>query len=409
VLWEIAMAKIELGIDRLLRERSIAGQRVGLLTNYASFTSDDRRTVEAIHEAGPKSMLIFGPEHGFWGEVQYMETGTTESYRGIPVASMYGGDSAHHLFPTPKDVASLDLLIVDLQDVGARYYTFYASMLNCMHVAAAVGTPVVVLDRPNPINGITVEGNLLRTPFISFVGQYPIPNRHGLTIGELAVYLNETQQVGCDLTVVWMNGWTRDMWWDDTNLHWTNPSPNLAHFETAIVYPGMCLFEGTQISEGRGTTRPFEMFGAPWLDGFRLADELNALDLPGVKFTPFVFLPQFEKHAKERCFGARLIVTDREALRSLDVAAWAVKLVYDSDPEHFRWRETMYEFANCSAIDALTGGVAFRSIIDTGGDLPPLLDLWREDANAFAESKRAIEHAAYAAAEQEPGRALQLV
>jgi uncharacterized protein YbbC (DUF1343 family) len=151
------------------------------------------------------------------------------------------------------------------------------------------------------------------------------------------------------------------------------------------------------------------MFGAPWLDGFRLADEFNALELPGVKFTPFVFLPQFEKHAKERCFGARLIVTDREALRSLDVAAWAIKLVHDGDPERFRWRETMYEFANCSAIDALTGGVAFRSIIDTGGDLPPLLDRWREEANAFAESKREVEYAGYAAAEQEPGRALQLV
>ena len=394
------MTKLELGIDRFLKQRSVAGQRVGLLTNYASFTSDDIRTVEAINAAGPQSLLILGPEHGFWGEAQYMETGATASYRGIPVKSMYGGDSGHNLFPSPRDIAGLDVLVVDLQDVGARYYTFYASMLNCMFVAAAVGTPVVVLDRPNPINGTTVEGNLLRTPFISFVGQYPIPNRHGMTIGEIAVYLNETQNVGCDLTVIWMSGWTRDMWLDDTQLHWTNPSPNLAHFETAVVYPGMCLFEGTEISEGRGTTRPFEVIGAPWLDAFKLSDQLNELELPGVVFTPFIFLPQFEKHAQQRCYGTRLIVTDRDALRSLDVAAWAVKIVRDMNPEKFSWREKLYEFANCSAIDALTGGVAFRSIIDTGGDLPPLLDAWRNDARKFAAEKSSVEYAGYAKAVQ---------
>lgn len=386
---------LELGIDRFLRENSVAGQRVGLLANYASFTSGDVRTVEALVDAGPRSLTIFGPEHGFWGEVQYMEPGTTFSYRGVPVLPMYGGDSGHHLFPQPADIAALDLLLVDLQDVGARYYTFYASMANCMFVAAATGTPVVVLDRPNPVGGITVEGNLLRPPFISFVGQYPIPNRHGLTIGELAVFLNETQRIGCDLSVVWMSGWRRDMWWEDTGLHWTNPSPNIAHVETTIVYPGMCLLEGTQLSEGRGTTRPFEMAGAPWLDGFALADQLNALDLPGIAFTPFVFLPQFEKHAQQLCHGARLIVTDREALRSLDVAAWVIKIARDMNPEQFRWRDTLYEFANCSAIDTLTGGIAFRTIVDTGGDLPPLLARWREEAESFAEAKKEFEHRGY--------------
>lgn len=389
---------IELGIDRLLRERSLAGQRVGLLANYASFTSDDVRTVDAVLAAGARSLVIFGPEHGFWGEVQYMEEGATTRYREVPVLSMYGGDSGHNLFPQPADIAALDVLVVDLQDVGARYYTFYASMANCMFVAAAVGTPVVVLDRPNPINGITVEGMRLRTPFISFVGQYPIPNRHGLTIGELAVFLNETQNIGCDLTVVWMRGWRRDMWWDDTGLHWTNPSPNIAHVETTVVYPGMCLLEGTQLSEARGTTRPFESAGAPWLDAFAFTDALAALELPGVAFTPFVFLPQFEKHAGQLCHGTRLVVTDREALRPLDVAAWVIKIARDLKPEQFRWRETLYEFANCAAIDTLTAGVRFRSIIDTGGDLPPLLDRWRDDAAKFAEEKRAFEHDGYAAA-----------
>lgn len=390
---------IELGIDLFLRERSLAGQRVGLLTNYASFTSDDVRTVDAMLDAGARSLAIFGPEHGFWGEVQYMEEGATTRYREVPVLPMYGGDSGHHLFPQPADVAALDVLVVDLQDVGARYYTFYASMANCMFVAAATGTPVVVLDRPNPINGLTVEGPRLRTPFISFVGQYPIPNRHAMTMGELAVYLNETQGIGCDLTVVWMKGWRRDMWWEDTGLHFTNPSPNIAHVETTLVYPGMALFEGTNLSEGRGTTRPFEALGAPWLDAFALTDKLNALELPGLTFAPFVFLPQFEKHALQLCHGTRIIVTDREAARTLDAAAWAIKIARDMRPDLFRWRETLYEFANCAAIDTLTGGVRFRTIVDTGGDLPPLLDRWRREAAEFAEEKRAFEHEGYAAAE----------
>jgi len=386
------MAPVELGVDKFLKSRSVAGQRVGLLTNYASFTSADLHVVDAFRDAGPKSMLIFGPEHGFWGEVQYMEPAATAPYRDVPVAPMYGGDSGHNLFPLPADIAALDVLVVDLQDVGARYYTFYASMMNCIEVAAVVGTPVVVLDRPNPVNGITVEGSRLRTPFISFVGQYPLPNRHAMTIGEIALYLNQLNDVGGDVTVEWMSGWTRDMWWDDTGVRWNHPSPNLAHFDTAIVYPGMCLFEGTMLSEGRGTTHPFEILGAPWLDPFAYTDALNALDLPGITFTPFVFLPQFEKHAKQRCFGSKIIVRDRNAVRSLDAAAWAIKIARDMNPERFAWRETMYEFANCSAIDTLTGGVAFRAIVDTGGDLPPLLSQWREDAARFAKEKAAFEH-----------------
>jgi uncharacterized protein YbbC (DUF1343 family) len=386
---------IELGIDCFLRERSLAGQRVGLLANYASFTSDEVRTVDALLAAGPQSLTIFGPEHGFWGEVQYMEEGTTASYRDLRVLPMYGGDSGYNLFPQPADIAALDVLVVDLQDVGARYYTFYASMANCMFVAAAVGTPVVVLDRPNPVTGVIVEGSPLRPPFISFVGQYPIPNRHGLTMGELAIFLNQTQNIGCDLSVIWMRGWRRDMWWADTGLHWTHPSPNIPHVETTLVYPGMCLLEGTQLSEARGTTRPFESFGAPWLDAFQLSDALSALQLPGVVFVPFVFLPQFEKHAGQLCHGAQLHVTDREAFRPLDAAAWVIKLARDQNPEQFRWRKIIYEFANCAAIDALTAGVRFRSIIDTGADLSPLLDQWHEDAATFAEEKQAFEYEGY--------------
>ena len=400
---------MELGIDRFIRERSVTGQRVGLLTNYASFTSEAIRTVDALSDAGAKSLVIFGPEHGFWGEVQYMETGTDRPYRNLQIASLYGEDSGHHLFPAPADIAALDVLIVDLQDVGARYYTYYASMVNCMEVAAVVKTPVIVLDRPNPINGIDVEGKRLRPPFISFVGQYPISNRHGLTIGEIATFLNERQQIGCDLTVIWMKGWRRERWWDETGLPWDGPSPNIPSFETTIVFPGMGLFEGTMISEGRGTTRPFERFGAPWLDEFKLADALNELALPGVRFSPFVFLPQYEKHAGARCHGAAIHVTDRKVFRPLEMAARAVKLCRDLAPDQFRWRTSTYEFANCSAIDTLTGGVAFRCIVDTGGDLDPLLAEWREDAAAFDAEKKAYEHPGYAKdqeSEAEPSIAL---
>jgi uncharacterized protein YbbC (DUF1343 family) len=391
------MAAVELGVERFIAQHSISGLRVGVLTNYASVTCTGEHTVDVLSRAGAARLTIFGPEHGFWGDAQYMEHGATAPYRTIPIHEIYAGESGHYLFPSPTAIADLDLLVVDLQDVGARYYTFYASMLNCMEVAAAVSTPVMVLDRPNPINGITVEGSPTRSPFISFVGQYPLPNRHALTIGEIAQSFNDP--IGCDLSVTWMKGWTRDMSWDDTGLTWINPSPNLAHVETAVVYPGMCLLEGTCLSEGRGTTRPFEVFGAPWLQGSEqeYADRLNERELAGVRFMPFVFEPQFEKHAGKRCYGARMIVIDRDAVRSLDAGAWSIKIAHDLVPEQFRWRETLYEFANCSAIDALTGGVAFRAIVDTNRELTPLLDRWHADAEQFTIDKHRMEHAEYAA------------
>jgi uncharacterized protein YbbC (DUF1343 family) len=379
-------ASVRTGLDRLIEEQfdRIRGKRIGLVANYASVTYDNRSAVDAVRALEPRSLVLFGPEHGYWGDVQYMEPPSDSSYRDVPVHSLYDGTNGHALLPEPTHIAGLDLLLIDLQDVGSRYYTYYATMLNCMAVAAATGTRVIVLDRPNPINGMDVEGPLLRPPFVSFVGQYPIPPRHGLTMGELATFLAETQRICKPPEVVSMRGWTRDMWWEDTGLPWVHPSPNMATPETAVVYPGMCLFEGTNVSEGRGTTHPFETFGAPWLEKFELADTLNELALPGVRFEPFSFTPSASKFAGVRCDGVRVIVTDRRTFRPVATGVHCVAAIKRLRPNRFEWNRAMYEWANCSAIDALTGGVSFRALLDTGGDLTGWIESWSADVAEFS-------------------------
>lgn len=384
------------GLDVLISRRSdlIADKAVGLLANYASVTRDHRSVVDAISELNPKSLVVFGPEHGYWGDVQYMEASAATHYRDIPLRNLYEGKSGHALFPEPAEVAALDLLVVDFQDVGARYYTYYATMANAMEVAATTGTRVVVLDRPNPINGNAIEGPLLRPPFVSFVGQYPIPIRHGMTMGELAALLNET--IGCNLEVVAMEGWRRSMWWCETGLPWVHPSPNIPTPDTTVVYPGTCLFEGTNISEGRGTTRPFELFGAPWLNAFELSDAMNELALPGVRFEPLRYVPAFSKHAGQLCNGARIIVTDREVFEPVRTGVWCISVARRLDPQQFNWNREMYEWANCSAIDALLGGIDFRSLTDCGGDLEPWLASWRDAENNFRRERAPYLRAEYA-------------
>lgn len=383
------------GLDVVLTKHHelVADQAVGLVANYASVTRDHRSSVDAIRSLQPRSLVVFGPEHGYWGDVQYMEESAATHYRDIPLRNLYEGKSGHALFPEPRELAALDVLLVDFQDVGARYYTYYATMANCMEVAAATGTRVVVLDRPNPINGRVVEGPSLRSPFISFVGQYPIPVRHGMTLAEIAALLNRT--IGCRLEVIPMEGWRRSMWWDETGLPWVHPSPNIPTPDTTIVYPGMCLFEGTNLSEGRGTTRPFEMFGAPWLDPFVLADALNELALPGVHFEAIRYVPAFHKHANSLCNGVRIIVTDREVFEPVRTGAWCIATAQRLDPEHFDWNRETYEWANCSAIDALTGGVTFRTLVDTGGDLNAWLDSWRADETRFDRERGAYLRSEY--------------
>lgn len=353
------------GIDVLLENPdALRGCRVAVLANHASITRGGVRTVDALAEVC-ELVRLFGPEHGFWGDVAYLENVNADDYRGIRIESLYGTKSQASLAPSIDQLRDIDVLVVDLQDVGARYYTYAATLGNCMAVAAETRTRVVVLDRPNPINGCAVEGNLiLARPFMSFVGQYPLPIRHGLTMGELARYINEVQQPACDLEVVAMRGWKRSMWWDDTDLDWIHPSPNMATLETAIVYPGMCLFEGTNISEGRGTTHPFELIGAPWLDENRLAAMLNVLQLEGVEFQPFCFRPEFNKHKGERCRGVRIHVTNRDVFRPVHTSMVLLKLIRDLQPSKFAWYEGFYEFATVPAIDALSGSAELRNIVD---------------------------------------------
>lgn len=361
------MARTHLGIDLLLSDPSlIRGQRIALLTNYAATTREGLRTADALAEVCDV-VRILAPEHGFWGDVAYLEDVNADHYRGIPVESLYGTQSQAALAPVPEQLRDVDALVVDLPDVGARYYTYAATMGNCMAVAAQTRTPVIVLDRPNPLTGAAVEGNVnFAAPYRSFVGQYPLPIRHGLTIGELARYINESQPPRCDLHVVAMRGWKRDMWFEETRLPWVHPSPNMATVDTAIVYPGTCLIEGTNLSEGRGTVRPFELVGAPWLDEQRLAATLNDLGLEGVVFEPFVFRPTFNKHAGERCRGVFLRVTNRHVFRPVCTAMLMIKVMRDQNREQFRWFDGFYEFATVLAIDALTGSNEFRELVENG-------------------------------------------
>jgi len=360
--------RIHLGIDTFLENPSLPrNARVALLTNYAATTRSGERTADALLRGVCEIARMFAPEHGFWGDVAYLEEVNAEEYRGIPVESLYGIKSSASLAPRLDQLRDIDVLLVDLQDVGARYFTYAATLGNCMAVAAQTRTRVVVLDRPNPINGCDVEGNVnFARPFMSFVGQYPLPNRHGLTLGELARFINAVQRPACSLEVVPMRGWKRSMWWDDTELDWVHPSPNMATPDTALVYPGACLFEGTNVSEGRGTTHPFELIGAPWLDEVRLAAMLNALPVDGVQFQPFCFRPAFNKHQGERCHGVFIRVTDRGAFRPVRAGMLMIKLMRDLNPGAFAWNEAFYEYATVPAIDTLTGSSDFRTIVESG-------------------------------------------
>ena len=359
--------RIHLGIDLLLNDPSlVANKRIALLTNYAAMTRYGVRTADALRGVC-EIVRILGPEHGFWGDVAYLEDVNGDEYLGLPVESLYGTKSQAALAPTSEQLGDVDALVVDLQDVGARYYTYAATMGNCMAIAAQTRTPVIVLDRPNPITGREVEGNVnFAPPFRSFVGQYPLPIRHGLTIGEMARYINETQQPRCDLHVVAMRGWKRDMWWEETGIDWTPTSPNVPTIETTVVYPGTCLIEGTNLSEGRGTTRPFEVIGAPWLDEQRLAASLNDLRLEGVRFEPFVFRPTFNKHRSQRCHGVFIRVTDRTVFQPVRAAMLMIKIMRDMDPARFEWFDGFYEFATVLAIDTLTGSSDYRTLVDNG-------------------------------------------
>ena len=301
-----------LGSERLIASSRLNGLRVGVVANPASIDHGFRHIVDGLGSARDwKLAAIFGPQHGFRSDLQdnMIESAHAEdARRKVPIFSLYSETRE----PTPAMLDLIDVLVIDIQDVGARIYTFIYTMANCLRAAARKGLPVIVCDRPNPIGGTAIEGPMLEAGYESFVGQFPIPMRHGMTVGELARMFNERHGIGAALEIVPMEGWSRGMYWDETGLPWVMPSPNMPTLDTAIVYPGTVLFEGTMLSEGRGTTRPFELIGAPWLDGEKLASRLNAVGLKGVHFRAATFEPTFQKHAQTTCGGCQIHVTSRQ-------------------------------------------------------------------------------------------------
>jgi uncharacterized protein YbbC (DUF1343 family) len=359
---------------------------VGAIVNPTSVDARFGHLADLLAEAdGVTLAALFGPEHGLRGEAHYMvSVGEARDARtGVPVHSLYGASFAS-LSPKEEWLLGLDALVFDIQDVGSRYYTYVYTMALCMKAASKAGIPFFVLDRPNPINGEQVEGNGVGEGFRSFVGLYSLPNRHGMTAGELAQLFNREEGWGCDLTVVPVQGWRRQVYWEETGLPFIPPSPNMPTPMTALVYPGMCLCEGTNLSEGRGTCRPFEQFGAPWLDAHDFAGELSRLGLPGVAFRPVHFTPTFDKHKGASCGGAMIHVTDRSAFRSLLTGIAVVKVAREMGGESFAWRKDAYEFVDkVPAFDLLCGTDSVRRAMEAGATLSTMTEGFDAHAAAF--------------------------
>jgi uncharacterized protein YbbC (DUF1343 family) len=375
---------VRLGSDLLLSSSRLKGARVGVVCNHASVDRGYAHIVDRLASApGVTLAAIFGPQHGFRSDVQdnMIETPHADDpHRRVPVYSLYSETRE----PTAAMLAGLDALVIDLQDIGARIYTYIYTMANCLRAGAKHGIPVIVCDRPNPIGGNDVEGALLAKGFESFVGQFPIPMRHGMTIGELARLFNERFGLGATLEVVKMEGWKRDRYADASDLPWVMPSPNMPTLETAVVYPGTVMFEGILISEGRGTTRPFELVGAPWIEAESFARRMNALGLSGVYFRPAVFEPTFQKHAKQTCGGCQIHVTDRRQFRPVLVGVSLIAMFHAVDPERFAWRQPPYEYEHDKMpIDILAGSAILRQQIEAGVDGPEIARSWRDDEEQF--------------------------
>ncbi|MFM7926682.1 MAG: exo-beta-N-acetylmuramidase NamZ domain-containing protein [Pirellula sp.] len=387
------------GLDVLLtnERRLLQGKRIGLVTHAAAVDRSLRNSIEAIGSIpGVRMVHVFGPEHGLHGQAQDLigvgddESPGLEQQIQTRVISLYG-KTFDSLKPTPNQLDGLDYLILDLQDVGSRYYTFQATMKYCLEVALPLGLSVIILDRPNPIGGLQVEGPVVCANYESFVGVHSITVRHGLTIGELAkLYYRDLlqryqgKQIG-ELRVIPCQGWSRRMYFDDCELPWVMPSPNMPTLDTAIVYPGQCLLEGTNLSEGRGTTRPFEISGAPWIDAMKLARTMQAMELPGVVFRPVWFRPTFQKHAGVDCSGVQIHVVDRKRFTPVRTSLALLIAMRNQDPERFAWRTETYEFVSDPiAIDLLFGSSQERLAIEQGAHWEQIAAGWTSQEEEFA-------------------------
>jgi uncharacterized protein YbbC (DUF1343 family) len=382
--------RVVLGSERLFDSGRLRGRRVGVVANPASVDGSFSHVVDRAASApGVTLAAVFGPQHGFRSDLQdnmIESPHARDSRRRVPVYSLYSETRE----PTVEMLSGLDTLVIDLQDVGARIYTFVYTMANCLRAAARHRVPVIVCDRPNPIGGVAVEGPMLAEGYESFVGLFPIPMRHGMTIGELARLFNERFSIRADLEVVPVEGWRREMYWDETGLPWVMPSPNMPTLDTAIVYPGGVLFEGTQLSEGRGTTRPFELLGAPWIDAEPFAARLNALGMGGARFRPVVFEPTFQKHAREACGGCQIHVTDRRAFLPVLTGVAVMGEFHRAAPGRFAWRQPPYEYVHDRMpIDILAGSDRLRQAIEADVPAREIAREWEATTREFMAIREA--------------------
>jgi uncharacterized protein YbbC (DUF1343 family) len=382
----IAAMRVQLGSERLLAGQALDRKRVGVVCNQASVDHEFVHIADRL-ATHPRAQLaaIFGPQHGFRSDVQenMIETGHgRDEIRRVPVYSLYSDTRE----PTADMLHGLDVLVVDLQEVGTRIYTYIYTMANCLKAARRQGLHVIVCDRPNPIGGLDVEGPVLVRGFESFVGLYPIAMRHGLTIGELARMFNDRFGIGANLDVIAMEGWRRDLYHDTAGAPWVMPSPNIPTLDSAIVYPGTVLFEGTSVSEGRGTTRPFELVGAPGVVADRFAEEMNRRRLPGVVFRPTVFEPTFHKHAKQTCGGCQIHVLDRREFRPVITGAALIAAFRAADPQGFCWRDPPYEYEHEKRpIDILAGSSELREQIEAGVAVDEIARSWEAEVAQFVK------------------------
>lgn len=380
----LSSAAVRTGLDCVGDHRALfKGQRIGIIANHTARDAQGRHIVEVFKSLDDVTITaLFSPEHGLYGTEGAGDTvdSVTDPVSGLPVRSLYGQTRK----PTAEMLRDVDVLVFDIQDVGARFYTYISTMSLAMEAATEQGKRFVVLDRPNPITGLHVEGPVLEPEFASFVGMHPIPVQHGMTVGELARMFNGqrwlAQGVQAELAVVPMQGWRRGLWFDQTGLTFIKPSPNIPDVETATVYPGLCLFEGANISEGRGTSMPFRQFGAPWLDAQKLTQRLNALNLPGLRFAPTSFTPTASKHTGTECQGARITVTNREQLDAFWSGVLIVNEVYRLDATHFEWRAGHF--------DRLCGTAALRTAIVAGDSLAALRDRYAAECHVFEKARQ---------------------
>jgi uncharacterized protein YbbC (DUF1343 family) len=381
---------IKLGLEKGLQEKnsSLKGLRLGLICNQASVNHQFQHAADLFFvHPNINLVALFGPQHGIRGDVQdnMVETShTNDRLTGLPVYSLYSETRE----PTQEMVSGLDALVFDLQDVGCRVYTFIYTMVNAMRACAKYGKKMFILDRPNPIGGVEVEGSILEKGQESFVGMYPIPMRHGLTCGELALFFNEEFGIHCELEIITMDDWSRENYYDETDAPWVMPSPNMPTVDTAVVFPATVYFEGTQVSEGRGTTRPFEIVGAPYVNSSEYADALNLLELPGVTFRAIEFLPTFQKHVQVLCGGVFVHVTERRSFQPVITGVAMVKKLFELYPNDFKWKNPPYEYVyDRNPFDVISGTSNLRNGFEQGISLNEIKQSWQADILEFYKKR----------------------